>query len=477
VGRRDRGQEREAQGAADLLARVDEPGREPGLGPLHAREGGDRDRHEGEAHADADDQEPGQEVDGVGAVRRNLREVEHARRQKGHAGHEHRLDAEPRHEALRDGGRDDDRQRDGEVADAGLHRREAQHLLHVERKQEEDPEDDGSQAEADHVRARQRAPLEDAKRDERRARARLVPEEDRHQRGRGQEDADRLRRAPADPVRLCQPEHEEHEARRDADGSEGVEVPGQAVRPALTHVARDEGERDRRDGDVDEEDPLPPEVLGEHAAEEHPDGGAGAGDAAEDAERLVPFGAFLERHERDREDGRREDRARRALQEPRDDEHLGRLREPREQRGHQEKAEAHHEEVASAEQVAHAPSEQEEPAEGERIARDDPLEVLGRKAEIGLDRRERHVHDRDVEHDHEVRDAQDRERLPAPRVCVAVSHDFPRAVWLVIGHSRKPADRGHRSGGCERETDGVANPTIGRDPGRGLVTGVMSPDP
>ena len=43
-------------------------------------------------------------------------------------------------------------------------------------------------------------------------RLRLVPEEDRHQHGRGGEDADRLRRGPADPVRLREREDEQHEA-------------------------------------------------------------------------------------------------------------------------------------------------------------------------------------------------------------------------------------------------------------------------
>ncbi len=51
------GQDRDADGTADLLGRVDQPGREAGLGGLRPGEGGDRQRHESERHAEADDEE------------------------------------------------------------------------------------------------------------------------------------------------------------------------------------------------------------------------------------------------------------------------------------------------------------------------------------------------------------------------------------------------------------------------------------
>ena len=63
-----------------------------------------------------------------------------------------------------------------------------------------------------------------------------------------------------------------------------------------------------------------------------------------------------------------------------------------------------------------APAEQQEAAEGEAVAADHPLEILGREARGPLDRRQRDVHDRDVEHHHQVGDAEHRECEPAPRV-------------------------------------------------------------
>ena len=78
--------------------------------------------------------------------------------------------------------------------------------------------------------------------------------------------------------------------------------------------------------------------------------------------------------------------------------------------------EPHHEDDAPAEHVAGAPAEQQEAAERQRVAGDDPLEAVLGEVEVLLDRRQRDVHDRDVEHHHQVRDAEHREGLPALRI-------------------------------------------------------------
>ncbi len=53
-------------------------------------------------------------------------------------------------------------------------------------------------------------------------------------------------------------------------------------------------------------------------------------------------------------------------------------------------------------EVGRAAAEEEEAAEDQRVGADHPLEVLLREPEVELDRRQRDVHDRDVEHDHEL---------------------------------------------------------------------------
>ncbi len=59
------GQDRDAERAADLLGRVDEARGDPRLVGLHALQGRDRDRHEGEAQADAGEEEARHQVGDV----------------------------------------------------------------------------------------------------------------------------------------------------------------------------------------------------------------------------------------------------------------------------------------------------------------------------------------------------------------------------------------------------------------------------
>ena len=129
------------------------------------------------------------------------------------------------------------------------------------------------------------------------------------------------------------------------------------------------------DRHVDEEDPLPAEVLGQHAAGEHADRGARAADRAPDPERLVALGALLERRHDDRERGRRDDRRAEALNGARADQHAFGAREAAGERGGGEDDHAGEEDAAPAEEVGRAAAEQEEAAERDRVGGDDPLEV------------------------------------------------------------------------------------------------------
>src|ERR671932_413442 len=70
----------------------------------------------------------------------------------------------------------------------------------------------------------------------------------------------------------------------------------------------------RADGDVDEEDPLPAERVGEHAAEQDAGRRAEAADRAPDAERDVALAALGERRGEDRQRGGRDDRGAEALE-------------------------------------------------------------------------------------------------------------------------------------------------------------------
>jgi len=71
------------------------------------------------------------------------------------------------------------------------------------------------------------------------------------------------------------------------------------------------------------------------------------------------------------------------------------------------------EQAPVAEEVAEAAAEEKEATEREQVSVHDPRERLLGEAEVVADRRQRHVHDRGVEHDHQRPGAEDEEGEPA----------------------------------------------------------------
>ena len=107
--------------------------------------------------------------------------------------------------------------------------------------------------------------------------------------------------------------------------------------------------------------------------------------------------------------------------------------EPVERATHGEDHESDQEEPLAAEQVAGAPAEQQEPAEDERVGADDPLQVRLAQLQVLLDRGQRHVHDRRVEHDHELRDADQNEDHPRVRAVLAGSCHCSLHLSRIVG--------------------------------------------
>ncbi len=75
-----------------------------------------------------------------------------------------------------------------------------------------------------------------------------------------------------------------------------------------------------------------------------------------------------------------------------------------------EQQDAGDEHPAPAEDVPGPAAEQQQPAEGQGVGVDDPLQAGAGEAERGLDVRQRDVHDRRVEHHHQLRGGDDDER-------------------------------------------------------------------
>ena len=79
-------------------------------------------------------------------------------------------------------------------------------------------------------------------------------------------------------------------------------------------------------------------------------------------------------------------------------------------------------------EVAQPSTEKQEAAEGEQVRVDDPGKRRLGEAEVGPDRRQRDVHDRRVENDHQRAEAEDDQREPASAAvhghCLFLSLDF-----------------------------------------------------
>jgi hypothetical protein len=95
-------------------------------------------------------------------------------------------------------------------------------------------------------------------------------------------------------------------------------------------------------------------------------------------------------------------------------------------RGRGEADQADDEDALAADEVGDASAEQQQAAEGQGVGRDDPLAVGVADVEVALRRGQGDVHDRGVEHDHQLGDRDHAEGEPAPRIgCRCSGHDGP----------------------------------------------------
>ena len=127
-------------------------------------------------------------------------------------------------------------------------------------------------------------------------------------------------------------------------------------------------------------------------------------------ERSRAIGAFLESVRDQRERRRRDDGAAGPLDDAGADEPPRRGGEPAGERTRGEQQDPRDEHPAPAEEITSAAAQQQQTAEGERVAVDDPLQVGGIEAQGMLDRRQSDVHDGGVEHDHQLRKRDDEQR-------------------------------------------------------------------
>ncbi len=233
------------------------------------------------------------------------------------------------------------------------------------------------------------------------------------------EHADRATRRPAPVLALRDAQHEDAEARRDEHGAEDVEA-RLAVVAALGEEDRSDDQGADPHGDVDEEDPFPRQEVDQNTAEQNAGSGTHTAHRAPRPEGDVALTSLAEHRRQDREGRGRDRGCAETLQRAGRDQRSLAPREPAQERADREDDQPAQEDAPSSEQVGEATTEQQEAAEDERVGRDHPLQVLLGESEVDLDRREGHVHDCDIENDHELHHAQ--ERQCEPLVLVRLCH-------------------------------------------------------
>ena len=158
---------------------------------------------------------------------------------------------------------------------------------------------------------------------------------------------------------------------------------------------------------------MPADDVGDDPAEQNAEASAPRGDEPEDSHRLRALARLGEEvdHERQRDGGC--DRASDPLYSARDHEHFLRGREAAGEGRDREHGDSDQEEAALAVQVAEPAAEQQKASVREQVRVHHPREGRVGETEIVLDRGERDADDRDVEDDHQARQAEDVEGEPA----------------------------------------------------------------
>ena len=183
--------------------------------------------------------------------------------------------------------------------------------------------------------------------------------------------------------------------------------------PALRHEAEGGHSGRDRDGHVDQKGPAPGGELGQHAAEDEPDGRTAAGDAAVDGEGTGPLLGLGEGDREQRQGGGCHDRGEGTLEGAGAEEHGGVLGQAPECRGGGEADEADHEHPLAPEVVGDAAAEEQQAGEREGVGGEHPLAVGRRDVQGPLSGGQGDDHDRGVEHDHELGHRDDGQRPEA----------------------------------------------------------------
>jgi hypothetical protein len=150
----------------------------------------------------------------------------------------------------------------------------------------------------------------------------------------------------------------------------------------------------------------------EPAASEQPQRAAAREDERVHAHRDRPLRRLGKVDDQQGQYRRRGHRAAQSLDEPGHDQHELIARQPACHRRQRERHDPGEKHPLAPKQVSQASSQQQKAAERDQVRVQNPRQVRLREAEVALHRRERDVHDRPIEHHHQLPHAHNRERHP-----------------------------------------------------------------
>ncbi|MCY1299626.1 hypothetical protein D9M70_491620 [compost metagenome] len=196
-------------------------------------------------------------------------------------------------------------------------------------------------------------------------------------------------------------------AERRAYGARKVEFTRAPFRFADVLVRREhQGDADRQ---VDEETDPPAEPAGKQTAEHHAEARADAGDRTVIGDRPRAFRSLGKIRLDQRQRGGGEDRRAEALHGARAKQPFRRRCQPDHDGGRCEDGKPGNEQPTPAENVARPRAQQQEAAKGERIGAVHPGKPGVAELQLVANLRQAGDHDRDIEHDHQVADDDDRQ--------------------------------------------------------------------
>ena len=401
-------QDRDAKAAADLPRGVDQTRGEPLLSLLGSLRG--RDRRRDDRHADPGrGQDTGNDhVDDRATAGCDLGEQEHPGGHHQEPGAEHRTYAEPADQLAGTARHEHDRQRHRQEGQAGVERREPQHLLQVERAQVPHREQRGAEQQHDPVGHLKRLG-QVLERDERVFGADLDHAEHGKQSEAAEDRTERQPRVPAPEPRLDHAVDQHHLTQRECHCPRDIEAATGLAPASVGHdrVGDDRGgDADRR---VDQQHPSPADRLGDDPAEQRAGGATEAVHRRPEADRPMQLGPGRERRGDDGQRGGGHERAAEALHSASHDQHLPVHRRATDERGDREQDQGGHEHPPLPELVGGPAAQHQEAGERDRIRVDHPLQVGRGEVQARLDRGQRHVDDAQVEDHHELRHTADDE--------------------------------------------------------------------